>query len=200
MEIRKVKVSSLKPAAYNPRRDLQPGDPEYDTLKKQILEFGLVKPLVWNEKTKRLVGGHQRLKILTEIGWDEVKVSVVNLNAAKEKALNVALNNPAGEWDFPKLKDLIADIDTGDFDIGITGFQQDEIDKMFGFADIDAGGSGGEPGVTATGNPLIKIEVPGGVWFDSQEKLISELTDFCNKYGLSLEYPQPPKKQKKQRF
>ena len=68
---------------------------------------------MWNKKTNRVVGGHQRLKILEEIGKEEVEVSVVDLPDDKEKALNLALNRIQGEWDYPKLKDLLLELDTG---------------------------------------------------------------------------------------
>jgi ParB-like chromosome segregation protein Spo0J len=90
----------------------------------------LVEPLVWNKQTGNLVGGHQRLKVLKEQGVKEVEVSVVDLSETKEKALNIALNKVQGDWDLPKLKDLLQEIDTGEFDIGITGFDTDEIENL----------------------------------------------------------------------
>ncbi|MBA7668033.1 hypothetical protein ES703_76136 [subsurface metagenome] len=98
MEIQTLKTSEINPAVYNPRKDLRPGDPEYDKLKKSILEFDMVEPLVWNKRTSNLVGGHQRLKILKELGIENVEVSIVNLSEVKEKALNLALNKIQGEW------------------------------------------------------------------------------------------------------
>lgn len=130
MDILTLKVDSINPAKYNPRKDLQPGDPDYDKLKKSILEFDMVEPLVWNKRTKNLVGGHQRLKILKDLGIESVDVSVVDLTPVKEKALNIALNKIEGEWDFPKLKDLLEELDTGDFDMEITGFDLKEIEDL----------------------------------------------------------------------
>ena len=49
--IQKIPVCQLNPAAYNPRRDLRPGDKEYEKLKRFISEFGYVEPVIWNEKT-----------------------------------------------------------------------------------------------------------------------------------------------------
>jgi hypothetical protein len=43
------------------------------------------------------------------------------------------LNKISGEWDFIKLKDVLTDIDTGDFDIELTGFDLDEIGKLIAF-------------------------------------------------------------------
>jgi len=130
MKIETIPIRKIKPAAYNPRKDLKPGDPEYEKLKKSLAEFDMVEPLVWNKQTGNLVGGHQRLKILKELGVKNVEVSVVDLSEAKEKALNLALNKISGEWDFPLLKDLLEELDTGDFDMEITGFDDKEIEDL----------------------------------------------------------------------
>ena len=65
MQIEKKNVSQLLPADYNPRKDLKPGDKEYEKLKRSIEQFGYVEPVIWNATTSRVVGGHQRLKVLT---------------------------------------------------------------------------------------------------------------------------------------
>ena len=130
MKIQTIAISELNPAAYNPRKDLKPGDIEYEKLKKSIAEFDMVEPLVWNKRTGNLVGGHQRLKILKEMDYSEVEVSVVDLSETKEKALNLALNKISGEWDFPRLKDILEELDTGAFDMEITGFDPKEIEDI----------------------------------------------------------------------
>ena len=133
MVIREVPISDIKPAAYNPRADLQPDDPEYKRIEKSLDEFDLVEPLVWNEATGNLVSGHQRLKICIARGIDVVTCSVVHIeDQKKEAALNIALNNAFGKWDYPKLKDIISEIDDGNFDIEVTGFDSSELNKMFG--------------------------------------------------------------------
>ena len=130
MEIQKIPISQINPAKYNPRLDLQPGDSDYEKLKKSMDEFDLVEPLIWNKRNGNLVGGHQRLKILIEQGRTDVEVSIVDLSDSKEKALNLALNKISGDWDLPKLKDLLQELDTGEFDIGITGFDEAEMEKL----------------------------------------------------------------------
>ena len=138
MIIQKIPINDINIAFYNPRKDLQPGDPEYEKLKKSILEFDLVEPLIWNKKTRRLVGGHQRLKILKERGDSEVEVSVVDLDEVKEKALNLVLNKVIGEWYPPALKDLLEELDTGILDdIEITGFDDKEIEMLMTQFHID---------------------------------------------------------------
>lgn len=130
MDIKRVKMSDLKHAEYNPRKNLKKGDVEYERLKKAIQEFDYIDPIVWNERSGKIVGGHQRAKVLKDLGHKEVDVSVVNLDEEKEKALNLALNKTGGDWDYEKLKDLLVEIDTGNFDIEITGFGEDEIEKL----------------------------------------------------------------------
>ena len=130
MRIEKIPIEKLNPAKYNPRKDLKPGDPEYEKLKRSIEEFGYVEPIVWNERTGNVVGGHQRLKILKELGRTEIEVTVVDLDEIKEKTLNLALNKISGDWDLPLLKDLLQELDTGDFDIEITGFDEEEIERL----------------------------------------------------------------------
>ena len=130
MKIEKVHIEKINPAAYNPRLDLQPGDKEYEKLKKSIDTFGYVEPLVWNSRTGNLVGGHQRLKILIEQGQTEVEVSVVDLDDAKEKALNLALNKIQGDWDRDKLGHLLDELTKLEgFDAGLTGFDPGEISQ-----------------------------------------------------------------------
>ena len=62
MVIQTLPVDKLVPADYNPRKDLKPGDTEYEKLKRSLSEFGYVEPVIWNKTTGHVVGGHQRLK------------------------------------------------------------------------------------------------------------------------------------------
>ena len=119
MKIQKIPITKINPAPYNPRIDLKPGDPEYEKLKRSIINFGYVEPLVWNERTSNLVGGHQRLKILIEEGFGEVEVSVVDLSLEEEKVLNIALNKIKGNWDEDKLAKVLEDI-KANVDIDVT--------------------------------------------------------------------------------
>ena len=103
MEIKKININQINPAPYNPRKDLQPDDLEYKQIEASIDCFGLVEPLVWNSRTKNLIGGHQRFKILVSKGHKEIEVSIVDLDLEREKALNIALNKVQGAWDKGKL-------------------------------------------------------------------------------------------------
>lgn len=129
MNIQKIKIESLKPAEYNPRKDLKPEDEEYQKIKKSITEFGYVAPIIINSNMT-VIGGHQRLKVLKEIGYTEVECVVVDLDQKKEKALNIALNKISGDWDNDKLEELLAELKQTDIDMDITGFSFDEVDEI----------------------------------------------------------------------
>ena len=103
MLIERKHTADLIPADYNPRKDLKPGDPEYDKLKRSMEQFGYVEPVIWNKSTGRVVGGHQRLKVLMDMGVTEVECVVVEMDEEREKALNIALNKISGDWDKDKL-------------------------------------------------------------------------------------------------
>lgn len=113
MQIEMKRLSELKPAPYNPRVALEPGDARYRKLKRSIACFGLVEPLLWNRRTGCLVGGHQRLRILQELRYTEAPVSVIDLPIEQEKALNVILNNreAQSDWDLSKLTSLLEELD-----------------------------------------------------------------------------------------
>lgn len=131
MIIRKVPVTDINPAKYNPRKDLKPGDPAYEKLKRSMTEFGYVEPIIWNEETGNIVGGHQRYKVLMAEGHTEVECVIVKMSAEREKALNVALNKVTGDWEFEALADLIKDLEAQDFDVTLTGFDAAEIEDLF---------------------------------------------------------------------
>jgi len=129
MKIEKIDIKKLNPSKYNPRKDLRPEDTEYKKIKRSIEKFGYVDPLIVNSDMS-VIGGHQRLKVLKELKYKKIDCVIVNLDKSKEKALNIALNKIEGEWDLPKLKDLLQDIDTGEFDIDITGFGKEETEDL----------------------------------------------------------------------
>lgn len=66
--VREIEIGKLNAAPYNPRVELEPGMPEWEKLRISIETFGSVEPIVWNERTGNVVGGHQRLKVLKHLG------------------------------------------------------------------------------------------------------------------------------------
>jgi len=95
--VRRMKLADLKPAEYNPRIISKKA---FDGLGASMLRFGLLMPIVWNQKTGNIVGGHQRYKHLVESGVTETDVVVVNLSDHEEMMLNITLNNREIRGDF----------------------------------------------------------------------------------------------------
>lgn len=184
MLIEKKNTADLLPADYNPRKDLKPGDAEYEKLKRSIEQFGYVEPVIWNKTTGRVVGGHQRLKVLMDMGMTEVDCVVVEMDEDKEKALNIALNKISGDWDKDKLALLIADLQGADFDVSLTGFEPAEIDDLFKDTlkdgvkddDFDVGAELEKPTMTK----------PGDIWALGRHRLICGDSTKAETYDLLM--------------
>ena len=131
LDIRILPLADLKPAPYNPRLKLKPTDRRYRKLAASLREFGLVEPLIWNELTGHVVGGHTRMAILNEMGMVEAPVSVVRLTPEREKALNVILNNleAQGRFDTEKLAELLTELEDLP-ELEMTGFDARDLASL----------------------------------------------------------------------
>lgn len=131
MQWKTLSVDVLRPAAYNPRKKLKAGDKEYEKIKNSILEFGYVEPIIVNYDMT-VIGGHQRLTVLKDLGYTEVQCVEVHIeDENKVKALNIALNKITGSWNEQLLADLIVDLQAADFNTDFTGFEAPEIEQLF---------------------------------------------------------------------
>ena len=136
MLVKEVSVNSIFPYPENPR---EIEDSQFEKLQKSIKEFGFVEPLVVNirehsdfkpeEKVPTIVGGNMRFRAAKTLGMKEVPIVEVNLNKAKEAALNIGLNRIAGRWDVGKLEKLVYDLSNTDLniDLDLTGLEDWEL-------------------------------------------------------------------------
>ena len=145
--MKKIKLTEIKPADYNPRRI---SDEDFQKLKNSIRTFGLTDPIIVNLKNNTIIGGHQRYDVLVDILLEEDNLAekeydliekgdigfvfdVENLtlkNEDYEKALNIALNKISGEWDTVKLNSLVEELKIKDFDLELTGFDDIELEEI----------------------------------------------------------------------
>lgn len=131
MQWKTLSVDALRSAAYNPRKKLKAGDKEYEKIKNSILEFGYVEPIIVNYDMT-VIGGHQRLTVLKDLGYTEVQCVEVHIeDENKVKALNIALNKITGAWNEQLLADLIVDLQSANFNTDFTGFEAPEIEQLF---------------------------------------------------------------------
>lgn len=156
-----MKLADLNPAQYNPRKITEEA---LGGLENTIEEFGLVQNLVWNKRTGNLVGGHQRMKALSNQNITEAMVCVVDLSLEREKALNVALNNPhiAGTFD-DGLQDLLRDIRDNDTHL----FRDIHLDKLL---KDEASGTPDEDDVPEP--PEEPVSKLGDLWILGEHRLL----------------------------
>jgi len=106
-KIQKVNIQDVKPFPDNPRSISKKA---LSGLKNSLARFGYVEPIVWNETTGHIIGGHQRYAILLQEGVKRAYMVVVSMSPEEEMAANLTLNNPEieGEWDDPVMDLLMA--------------------------------------------------------------------------------------------
>ena len=128
LAIEQVACARLIMAPYNPR--LMP-EGEMEKLIRSIQQFGFVEPLVVRRQDNTIIGGHQRLAAAAALGMTRVPVVYVDVTEAQAKALNLALNKIQGEWDLPKLGDLLEELQAlPDLDETLSGFDEREIESL----------------------------------------------------------------------
>lgn len=146
-------IKDLSPNLQNPR-SISPEKLSF--LKKSLDKFGDLSGIVYNKKSKQIVSGHQRIKVLPpaskieitkvykkptstgtikegylEAQGERFSYREVEWDEPKEKAANIAANKGAGEWDLTKLGEWFKDLDTLGFDLNLTMFDQVEREELF---------------------------------------------------------------------
>lgn len=128
----KISINDIIPSEYNPRIITQK---DKEILKNSLTEFGLVDPIIVNLKNNTIIGGHQRYFILKElgvtelflvrqgdIGWIFLQEELSIPSDDYEKALNISLNQQAGQWNYEKLYSILDNFNEINFDTDLTGF------------------------------------------------------------------------------
>lgn len=127
MKIEIKKIEDLKPAPYNPRKSNKKQEEKLtDSLKK----FGVVEPVVYNENTGYIVGGHFRVRELKKLGYKEIECVIVNLSEEDEKELNIRLNANTGEWDWELIANEWDTQKLNEWGLDIPDFKSEEIEAV----------------------------------------------------------------------
>ena len=128
MTIETCPIDRLIPYDKNPRLN----DDAVEAVARSIQEFGFRQPIVVDEECVIIIG-HTRLKAARKLGLTEVPVHVARgLSPEKIKALRIADNKTAeiAEWNLELLPIELAELQGMDFDLGLLGFDQDELAKL----------------------------------------------------------------------
>ena len=137
MKIENKLVSQLKAHPKNPRK--HPKE-LIERLKKSIQEYGFTNPVLVS-KDNQILAGHARCKAAKELGINEVPTLKLDFEGAKADAYVIIDNklNEMSDWDIPILVDLRKEIEQSNFDVSLTGFDEDEISDLFSNADVKEG-------------------------------------------------------------
>ena len=128
MKIENLKPSEITPYFRNPRKN----DDAIEGVAESIKAFGFKNPILLDQENV-IVAGHTRWKAALKLDLKTVPCIKINgLSPAKINAYRIADNKygEKAEWDFPLLKDELEELDTGEFDLELTGFGLDEIEEM----------------------------------------------------------------------
>jgi hypothetical protein len=145
-------AKDLAPNKKNPRKIT---DTKLQLLKKSLEEFGDLSGIVYNKKLNRLIGGHQRIKAIPEdaeiviekryidptktgtvaegyikLGTESMRYREVEWDNEKDFAANIAANKHGGDWDVPLLNEILLDLDAANYDMGLTGFTESELENL----------------------------------------------------------------------
>ena len=166
MTIETWPVDRPMPYDKNPRLN----DDAVEVVAKSIREFGFRQPIVVDEAGVVIIG-HTRLKAAKSLGLSEVPVHVARgLSPEQVKALRIADNKTAeiAEWNLELLPIELAELQGMDFDLGLLGFDQDELAKL-----LDPDGQEGlcDPDEIPA-PPDEAITQPGDLWILGEHRLL----------------------------
>ena len=187
MRMEKRKLKELNPAAYNPRKPLKPGDPEYEKLAVSIEKHGYIDPIVINEDGT-IIGGHQRRTVMLDLGYEEAEVVIVDIpDKDDEIAANIALNQIDGAWDNEKLIGLLIQLEGSGYDTMAAGFNSSDLSELF--KGVDLGQEANDDGYDVEkaiekAEQAPPVTQPGDVWQLGDHRLIcGDALDFSDISG-----------------
>lgn len=134
LSVVEVPIDELRPDPANPRRI---SDQQLEALTRSLREYGFVQPVLARREDKTVIGGHQRLLAARRLGYKTVPTVFLDLTQEQARLLNLALNRISGDWDQELLARLLADLQPVEaLDLTLSGFTQDELDKLLRSLDL----------------------------------------------------------------
>ena len=167
LQLEQWPLSRLIAYARNPRKN----DHAVKQMASVIQEFGFRIPII-AKSTGDVVDGHLRLKAAHHLGMETVPVLLADdLSPSQIKAFRLLANRSAtwADWDDELLGLELADLQDAGFDLALTGFSEDEWDKLIageegneGLTDDDAVPEVGETAISKSGD----------IWVLGEHKLL----------------------------
>ena len=162
-----VETSALVPYARNSRTH---SDERVQQIMGSIKEFGFTNPVLIDAEGV-IIAGHGRTMAAQRLGMKEVPcLRLSHLTDAQKRAYVIADNKLAlnAGWDDAMLANELRNLKAEDFDLSLTGFNDDELNALLaealeeGLTDEDA-----VPEV-----PAVPVTVEGDVWLLGRHRLM----------------------------
>jgi len=127
-------ITELKPWGKNPRKNTA----AVDKVAESIERFGFGAPILAREADRQIIAGHTRLLAAKKLGLTRVPVRFLDLDPADSQLLALADNRlgEIAEWDEGMLARVLEELKAGNADLGASGFDSSEIDRLL--ADLAA--------------------------------------------------------------
>ena len=124
-----IQIDSVKPDPRNARKH---NDKNIQAIKRSLEAYGQRKPIVVNSRTGIIEAGNGLWTAAKALGWDSIAAVMVEDDPESATGYAIMDNRSAeiAEWDMPTLKDLLEELDTGSFDMNLTGFDDKDIEDL----------------------------------------------------------------------
>ena len=170
-EIKMIAVDALVPYARNARTH---SDEQVAQIAASIAEFGFNNPILVDGH-RGIVSGHARLLAARKLALSEVPViELAHLSETQKRAFILAENKLAEHsgWDSALLSLELADLLNVGFDLGLTGFDDSEIQSLLD-ADVDTGADQAQDSSDEVPAPPAKpVSRAGDIWAIGEHRLI----------------------------
>lgn len=172
MKTKTIAIEKIIPYASNPRAN----DLAVDKVAGSIKEYGFRQPIVV-DKDMVIVVGHTRHKAARQLGMTEVPVHIMeNKTRDQIKAYRLMDNksNEEASWDDDLLKLELESLSDADFDLDLTGFNEDFLSALD--EEKDNHDDYGEPGSLAKKflvPPFSVLDTRLGYWQNRKRSWVS---------------------------
>src|SRR5206468_998498 len=152
-------IDKLVPYFRNPRKN----DSTVDRMCSSIREFGFKIPCLVRSDGE-VVDGHLRLKAAHKLGLTEIPVILCDeWTPAQVKAFRLMVNRSVAwaDWDEELLALELQDIQEADFDLSLTGFEDEELARLLDAQDATEGLTDED---AVPDLPQTPVSVTGDLW------------------------------------
>lgn len=182
IELHHWPVGKLIPYGRNPRKN----DHVIEQMAGAIQEFGFRIPII-AKSTGEVVDGHLRLKAALHLGLETVPVVLADdLTPMQIKAFRILANRSAtwADWDEDLLRLELEELQLDDFDLSLTGFDDDEIAELLAGEETTTEGNTDEDDAPEV--PDTPVSKPGDIWIMGQHRLVCGDATQLQSYELLL--------------